>query len=152
MVSAEVRLNLDGGAVRLHPLEAQLFGGGGVTSAQLPKPAPRPKPPPPARVMSVAEAERAAASEGIRLLRAEKSPTGFMGVRLREDGKYMAWGSRTDLIGAYTTAAGSTFNGMALPGVVYIQSRGGALPQPASVASAQMVRQLRAEEAAAAAS
>ena len=96
----------DGGAVRLHPLEAQLFGGGGVTSAQLPKPAPRPKPPPPAaRVMSVAEAERAAASEGIRLLRAEKSPTGFMGVRLREDGKYMAWGSRTDLIGAYTTAA-----------------------------------------------
>ena len=35
----------DGGAVRLHPLEAQLFGGGGVTSAQ-PKPAPRPKPPP----------------------------------------------------------------------------------------------------------
>ena len=48
-------------------------------------------------------------------------------------------------MGAYTRCAGSNFNGMALPDVVYLQSRAGGdgRPQPPSVAAAHMLQQLR---------
>ena len=48
-------------------------------------------------------------------------------------------------MGAYTACAGSNFNGMALPDVIYLQAQGGAKPQPAAAAAAAMVRQLRRE-------
>lgn len=48
-------------------------------------------------------------------------------------------------MGAYTRCAGSNFNGMALPDVVYLQSRAGGdgRPQPPNVAAAHMLQQLR---------
>ena len=54
-------------------------------------------------------------------------------------------------MGAYTACAGSNFNGMALPDVVYLQARRGgeggsdARPQAPAVATAAMLRQLRAD-------
>ena len=47
-------------------------------------------------------------------------------------------------MGAYTRCAGSNFNGMALPDVLYLQSRSGeSRPQPPNVAAAHMLQQLR---------
>ena len=46
-------------------------------------------------------------------------------------------------MGAYTSCAGSNFNGMDLPDVVYLQARGGARrPRPPAVATAEMLKQL----------
>ena len=54
---------------------------------------------------TAAAAERAAAAEGLRLLRSDKSPTGFKGVRLRPDGMFAAWCSATEMIGAFASPA-----------------------------------------------
>lgn len=49
-------------------------------------------------------------------------------------------------MGAYTSCAGSNFNGMALPDVAYLQARGEhAKPQPPEKAAAAMLQQLRKE-------
>ena len=49
-------------------------------------------------------------------------------------------------MGAYTSCAGSNFNGMALPDVVYLQARGEhAKPQPPPLAAAAMLKQLKAD-------
>ena len=50
-------------------------------------------------------------------------------------------------MGAYTSCAGSNFNGMALPDVVYLQAapegaEGGQAPQPPHVATERMLRQM----------
>jgi hypothetical protein len=50
-------------------------------------------------------AERAAEAEGLRLLRSDKSPTGFKGVRLRDDGRFAAWCSATEMIGTFASPA-----------------------------------------------
>jgi len=52
------------------------------------------------------------------------------------------WLYFTDM-GAYTACAGSNFNGMALPDVVYLQATGSeSRPQPPHVAAAQILEQL----------
>lgn len=49
-------------------------------------------------------------------------------------------------MGAYTSCAGSNFNGMALPDVAYLQARGDhAKPQAPHKAAAAMLQQLRKE-------
>ena len=48
-------------------------------------------------------------------------------------------------MGAYTCCAGSNFNGMSLPDLVYLQAKGEARPQSPTTAGAQMVAQMRAE-------
>lgn len=46
-------------------------------------------------------------------------------------------------MGAYTSCAGSNFNGMSLPDVVYLHERGQTLPRSPSVAVKSMLRQMR---------
>ena len=52
-----------------------------------------------------------------------------------------AWLAFRDM-GAYTSCAGSNFNGMALPDVVYLQAQGGPSPQAPAAAAEQMLRQM----------
>jgi hypothetical protein len=48
-------------------------------------------------------------------------------------------------MGAYTSAAGSNFNGMALPDVIYLQARGTPPPRPAPEALSAMLAQMKAD-------
>ena len=57
-----------------------------------------------------------------------------------------SWLYFTDM-GAYTACAGSNFNGMSLPDVMYLQARGAAAarPLPPAEAAKLMLRQLTAD-------
>ena len=48
-------------------------------------------------------------------------------------------------MGAYTSCAGSNFNGMELPDVAYLQGHAPSRPQPPETAAADMLRKLAAE-------